>query len=92
MCLPKIDDSNGYMVGSTYTTCNYYEKGGDKIPHYATNIYKLQGAAINIHSKTSIHCYSFIYKMPMHRKEVRLCCYYFCACFSLYQVFTSQLL
>jgi hypothetical protein len=28
MCLNlhKIDDSNGYMVGSTYTTCNYYER------------------------------------------------------------------
>jgi hypothetical protein len=34
-------DSNGYMVGSTYTTCNYYERGGDKSPHYATNNYKL---------------------------------------------------
>jgi hypothetical protein len=73
--LPKIDDSNGYMVGSTYTTCNYYERGGDKSPHYATNYYKLQGAAVNIHWKTSIRCYSFIYKMPMHKKEVRLRCY-----------------
>jgi hypothetical protein len=81
MCLPKIDDSNGYMVGSTYTTCNYYERGGDTIPHYATNNYKLKGAAVNIHLKISIHCYSFIYKMPMHRKEVRLRCYYFCALF-----------
>jgi hypothetical protein len=63
------------IVGSTYTTCNYYERGGDKIPHYATNNYKFQGAAVNIHWKTSIHCYSFIYKFPMHRKEVRLRCY-----------------
>jgi hypothetical protein len=47
--LPKIDDSNGYMVGSTYTTCNYYERGGDKSPHYATNNYKLQGDVVNIH-------------------------------------------
>jgi hypothetical protein len=59
--LPKIDDSNGYMVGSTYTTCNYYERGGDKSPYYATNNYKLQGAAVNINWKTSIHCYSFIH-------------------------------
>jgi hypothetical protein len=90
--LPKIDDSNGYMDGSTYTTCNYYERGGDKSPHYATNNYKLQRDAVNIHWKTSIHCYSFIYKMTMHRKEVRLCCYYFCVLFFLYQVLTSQLL
>jgi hypothetical protein len=87
-----VDDSNGYMVEFTSNACNYYERGGDKIPHYATNNYKLQGAAVNIHWKTSIHCYSFIYKMPMHRKEVRLCCYYFAFCFSLYQVLTSQLL
>jgi hypothetical protein len=46
--IPKIYDSNGYMVGSTYTTCNYYERGGDKISHYATNNYKLQGAAFSI--------------------------------------------
>jgi hypothetical protein len=46
--LPKIDDSNDYMVGSTYTTCNYYKRGGDKSHHYATNNYKLQGAAVNI--------------------------------------------
>jgi hypothetical protein len=79
--LPKIDDSDGYMVRSTYTTCNYYERGGDERPHHATNNYKLQGAAIDIHWTTSIHCYSFIYKILMHRKEVRLRCYYFCALF-----------
>jgi hypothetical protein len=69
------------MVGSTYTTCNYYERGGDKSPHYATNNYNLQGDVVNIHWKTSIHCYSFIYKRPMHRKEVRLHFYYFCVLF-----------
>jgi hypothetical protein len=61
------DDSNGYMVEFSSNACNYYERGGDKSPHYATNNYKLQGAAVNIHWKTSIHCYSFIYKIPMHR-------------------------
>jgi hypothetical protein len=65
------------MVEFISDACNYYERGGDKIPHYATNNYKLQGAAVNIHWKTSIHCYSFIYKMPMHRKEVRLRCFFF---------------
>jgi hypothetical protein len=79
--LLPADDSNGYMVEFISNACNYYERGGDKSPHYATNNYKLQGAADNIHWKTSIHCYSFIYKMPMNRKEVRLHCYYFCALF-----------
>jgi hypothetical protein len=69
------------MVEFTYNACDYYERGGDKSPHYATNNYKLQGAAVNIYWNTSIHFYSFIYKMPMHRKEVRLRCYYFCALF-----------
>jgi hypothetical protein len=62
-----VDDSNGYIVEFTSNACNYYERGGDRSPHYATN-YKLQGDVVNIHWKTSIHCYSFIYKMPMHRK------------------------
>jgi hypothetical protein len=75
------DDSNGYMVEFTSNACNYYERGGDRSPHYATNNYKLQGADVNIHWKTTIYCYLFIYKMPMHRKEVRLCCYYFCVLF-----------
>jgi hypothetical protein len=80
------------MVGSTYTTCNYYKRGGDKSPHYATNNYKLQGDAINIHWKTYIHCYSFIYKMPMHKKEVRLCCYYFYVLFFSLSVFNFSLI
>jgi hypothetical protein len=37
------DDSNGYMVEFTSNACNYYERGGDKSPYYATNNYKLQG-------------------------------------------------
>jgi hypothetical protein len=84
------DDSNGYMVEFTSNACNYYERGGDKIPHYATNNYNLQGVVVNIHWKNSINWYSFIYKMPIHRKEVRLCCYYFCSLFSLYQVLTFK--
>jgi hypothetical protein len=75
------DESNGYMVEFTSNDWNYYERGGDKIPHCATNNYKLQGSAINIHWKNYIHCYSFMYKMHMHRKEVTLCCYYFCVFF-----------
>ena len=76
--LSKLEDSIGYVIKYIFTTCNYYEKGGDKNPLYATNNYGLQ---VTMHWKTSIHCDSFIYKIPMHRKKVRLRCYYFCVLF-----------
>ena len=62
-------------------TCNYYERGGDKYPLYATNNYRMQENTINMYWKLYIYCGSFTYKMPMHRKKVRLCCYYFCVLF-----------
>jgi hypothetical protein len=80
------------IVEFTSNTCNCYERRDDKSPHYGTNNYKLQGAAINIHWKTSIHCYSFIYKMHTHRKEVRLCCYYFCVLFFSLLGFNSSII
>ena len=76
--LSKLNDSCGYMVEFISTTCNYYEKGGDKNPLYVTNNYQLQVPNVNMHWKTYIYSVSFTYKMPMHRKEVRLRCYYFC--------------
>ena len=79
--LSKLDDCKGYMVEFASTTCNYYEKGGDKSPLYATNNYGLQVTIVNMHWETSIYCDSFIYKMPIHRKKVRLRCYYFCVLF-----------
>ena len=79
--LSKLEDSIGYMVEYTSTTCNYYERGGDKSPLYTTNNYGLQVTIVNMHWKTSIHCDSCIYKIPMHRKKVRLRCYYFCVLF-----------
>ena len=78
MCSSDLNDSCGYMVEFISTTCNYYERGGDKNHLYVTNNYMLQVTIVNMHWKTSIHCDSFIYKMQMHRKEVRLRCYYFC--------------
>ena len=65
----------------TFTSCNYYERGGDKSPLYVTNNYMLQVNIVNMHWETSIYGDSFIYKMPMHRKKVRLRCYYFCVLF-----------
>jgi hypothetical protein len=55
--LSKLEDSIGYVIKYTSTTCNYYERGGDKNPLYATNNYGLQ---VTMHWKTSIHCDSFI--------------------------------
>jgi hypothetical protein len=78
--LSKLNDSCGYMVEFISTTCNYYERGGDKNPLYANN-YMLQVNIVNMHWETSIYGDSFIYKMPMHRKKVRLRCYYFCVLF-----------
>ena len=74
--LSKLEDPIGYMVEYTSITCNYYERGGYENPLYATNNYGLQVTFVNMHWKTS-----FIYKMPMHRKKVRLRCYYFCVLF-----------
>jgi hypothetical protein len=79
--LSKLNDSCGYMVEFISTTCNYYERGGDKNPLYVTNNYMLQVNIVNMHWETSIYGDSFIYKMPMHRKKVRLRCYYFCVLF-----------
>ena len=74
--LSKLEDSIGYMIKYTSTTCNYYERGSDKNPLYATKNYGLQVNIVNMHWETS-----FIYKMPMHRKKVRLRYYYFCVLF-----------
>ena len=70
----KLNNSCGYMVEFSSTTCNYYE-GGDKNPLYDTNNYGLQVTIVNMHWKTSTYYDSFIYKMPMQRKKVRLRCY-----------------
>ena len=78
--LSKLNDSIGHIVEYTSTTCNYYERGGDKNPLYANN-HMLQVNIVNMHWETSIYGDSFIYKMPMHRKKVRLRCYYFCVLF-----------
>jgi hypothetical protein len=75
--LPKLEDSFGYMVEYTPTTCNYYERGGVENPLYVTINYMLQVHNDNMHWKIPIYFYSLIYKMPMHRKKVRLRCYYF---------------
>jgi hypothetical protein len=71
----NLHQSNGYIVKFASTTCNYYERGGNKGPLYVSNNHKLKVPTDNMHWFTPICCDSFIYKMPMHRKKVRLCCH-----------------
>jgi hypothetical protein len=68
----KIHDSNSYTINFPSSKCNYYERGGYKHPLYANDSYKLHLPTINMHWYTPIVCDSFIYKIPMHRKKLRL--------------------
>ena len=72
---------NGYNNIFASSKCNYYERGGDKSPLYVTNNHMLQVNVVNMHWETSIYGDSFIYKMPTHRKKIRLRCYYLCVLF-----------
>ena len=74
--LTKLHQSNSYVVKFASIACNYYERGGNRCPLYVTN-YMLHSPTDNMHLSTSIFCHSLIYKMPMHRKKVRLHCHCF---------------
>ena len=80
----KLPQSSNYIANFAFNTCNYYERGSDKCPLYVLNNYKLQSPTVNMHWYTSICCALVIYKMPMHRKKVRLrCCCLYALCCSL---------
>jgi hypothetical protein len=64
-----------------YVACGGGNTLFDIILFTVTNNYILQVNIVNMHWETSIYGDSFIYKMPMHRKKVRLRCYYFCVLF-----------
>ena len=70
----KLHNSNSYVIKFASIACNYYERGGNRCPLYVTN-HIMHSPTDNMHLSTSICCHSFKYKMPMHRKEVRLRCY-----------------
>jgi hypothetical protein len=73
--LPKISkmhDSNSHCVNFSSSNCNYYERGGYECPLYETNNYKFHLPTIDMNFYTLIGCDSFIYKIQMHRKEVRI--------------------
>ena len=73
----KLHDLHSYIDKFSSSDCNYYERGGDKYPQYACEKYKLHTKTNNMHGYTFVCFDSFIYKMTMHRKKVRLRCYYF---------------
>ena len=67
----KLHHSNSSFVTIASTTCNYYERGR-KSYLYASMLFKTQPTDHYMHWLPQNCCYSFIYKMPMHRKRVRL--------------------
>ena len=73
----KLHDPHSYIDEFASSDCNYYERGGDKCPPYACENYRLYTSTGNMRGYTFGCWDSFIYKMPMHRKKVRLRCHCF---------------
>jgi hypothetical protein len=70
--IPKMHDSNSHFVKFSSSNCNYFKRGGYECPLYETNNYKLHLPTIDMNCYTLVGCDSFIYKIPIHRKKVRL--------------------
>ena len=66
------DSTENYVVKFTFDACNYYKRGRNKSPLYTSMLLKMQATDYYMHWIPHICCYLFIYKMPMHRKMVRL--------------------
>jgi hypothetical protein len=66
------DSIQNYVVMFNFNACNYYERGRDKNPLYVSMLFKMQVIDYYMHWLPQIYCYLFIYKIPMHRKRVRL--------------------
>jgi hypothetical protein len=66
------DSIQNYVVMFNFNACNYYERGRDKNPLYVSMLFKMQAFDYYMHWLPQICCYLFIYKIPMHRKRVRL--------------------
>jgi hypothetical protein len=67
----KLHQSNSCFIKFGSTTCNYYERGR-KTYIYVSMLFKMQPTDHYMHWLPQNCCYLFIYKMPMHRKGVRL--------------------
>ena len=72
----KLHDPHSYIDEFASSDSNYYERGSYKFPPY-TCINNLYLSTDNNHGYTLKFCNSVIYKMPMHRKKVRLRCHCF---------------
>ena len=66
------DSIKNYVLEFTFDACNYYERGRNKIPLYVSTLFKMQATDYYMHWLPQSCCYLFIYKIPMHRKRVRL--------------------
>ena len=66
------DSTENYVVKFTFDACNYYERGRNKSPLYTSMLLKMQATDYYMHWIPHSCCYLFIYKLPMHRKMVRL--------------------
>jgi len=66
------DSIQNYVVKFTFDACKHYERGRDNSPLYVSTLFKMQATDHYVHWIPQPCCYLFIYKMPMHRKKVRL--------------------
>jgi hypothetical protein len=66
------DSIHNYDVEFTFDACKYFERGRDKSPLYVSLLFKMQDTDHYMHWLPQSFSYLFIYKMPMHRKRVRL--------------------
>jgi len=66
------DSSENYTVVFSSNACKYYKRGRDKSPLYVSTLFKMQATDHYMYWLLQSCCYLFMYKMPMHRKRVRL--------------------
>ena len=66
------DSTENYVVKFTFDACNYYERGRNKSLLYVYMLFKIQATDNYMHWIPQSCFYLFTYKMPMHRKRVRL--------------------
>jgi hypothetical protein len=70
--ISKLLYSNVHAIKFSFSNYNYYERGG------VTSSNEMMCSHTNdMQWYASTFCYLVIYKMPMHRNKVRLCCYCF---------------
>jgi hypothetical protein len=87
--ISKLHDLNIHTIKFSSSYFNYYKRGGVEYPLYVSSNDMMCSPTNDMQWYTFSFCYLVLYKMPMHRKKVILCCYSFhvlwCSlpCFSL---------